>query len=91
MFRNRPPKDKDLNHLKEDICYNKKHIQEAWQNYYGFIHYYPESESEEERRNEILDIDTFCASLGYVLVRYDRDRVGKTYWRYSSLGNWEYF
>lgn len=90
MYRERPPKDKRYNDLEVKKCFNKKDIQEAWKDYYGFIHYYPISEELQELQDEGLDIDTFCFSLGYTYVTGGRDRYGRCYWRYSSWGNWEY-
>ena len=86
MYREKPLKDKYGNDLKVKKCFNKKDIQEAWRDYYGFIHYYPMSE---ELQDESLDIDTFCFSLGYTYVTGSRDNHG-SYWRYSSWLNWEY-
>lgn len=90
MYREKPSKDKRNNDLEVLTCFNKRDIQRAWQNYYGFIHYYPSSVELQELKNENLDIDTFCFSLGYTYVTGGRDLYGRFYWRYSSWGNWEY-
>ncbi len=90
MFRNKPSEDKRLNDLKVAHCFDKRSIQEAWQNYYGFIYYYPTSVELQELKNENLDIDVFCFPLGYTYVTGGRDKCGDFYWIYSSWGNWEY-
>jgi len=90
MLRNKPPEDKRLNDLKVAHCFDKRSIQEAWRNYYGFVHYYTKSKDPQKLKDENLDIETFCFSLGYSYVTGGRDSIGRPYWRFSSWGNWKY-
>ena len=65
------------------ICRDKRDIDKAIEQGYGFLHYYPKNKDEGKLLKELGEINSYMKSRGYRFIDAGRE-YKSIYWRYSK-------